>query len=193
MQVVLHRAIACHYYSIRDVSTEARFVHDKLSSCVAVVAPLTCVHIDVFVAPLRSAAKDKNFLGVAVWDRRNFTVGKFRSQVYGHRAPTAPEVYDRHAVHDAWRVIVERIIWHSCAVQREKLNGIKRIWVRYDLIVTLRDSDTNRRKLSSRLSTSSTPARSMYISSMYISLSAKVVFSSFQNPLEYFRYGPSTA
>lgn len=66
MQVVLHRAIACQYYSIRDVSTEARFVHDKLSSCVAAVAPLTCVHIDVFVAPLRSAAKDKNFLGVAV-------------------------------------------------------------------------------------------------------------------------------
>jgi hypothetical protein len=92
----------------QDTSNEMSCVRDKLSIQVAAAA-LTCVHINVLVAPLRSAAKDEYFLGVAVRNRRDLAIGKLRSQVYRHRAPSASEVYDRHAVYYAWRAIIERI------------------------------------------------------------------------------------
>lgn len=84
--------------------------HGILFSSVVTIPSLTCVHVDVLVAPLCSATEDKNFLGMAVRDRRYFAVGKFGSQVYRHRAPSASEVYDRHAVYDAWRAIIQRNI-----------------------------------------------------------------------------------
>lgn len=64
-------------------------------------ASLTCVNVDILVAPLCSAAKDKNFLRVAVRDGCNFAVGEFGSQVYRDRSPPAPKVYDGHAVYYA--------------------------------------------------------------------------------------------